>query len=377
MGYLTVFMKQICKWNAVKQMGPYALNKILYFNRTFPIRGFQIYDGPIHLTRCTFQKYVPTLDRYTSAIGFLMKNSWQITPRNNISFVKFGPHVSTFLWFLYSDYGTKWRDGTFPEKETQRWDLHWVFRLRRRILCKSNSWFQVLCPAEFRMRTEVPCDLEYFWYQQRENDLMWWSLVGIVEFHRNKRTYDFGEFSIIIHKEIWVLPGILLFWDYSSGELENKRLGKKRNTGVIGNKLGYFWYKLLEYFYEDCKKDLEITVYNIVGHRTREGDGTPLQYSCLENPMDGGAWWAAVHGVAKSWTRLCDFTFTFHFHALEKEMATHSSILAWRIPETGKPGGLPSKGSHRVRDNWSDLAAAGHRNRFLSSFTSTLLTINT
>ena len=67
----------------------------------------------------------------------------------------------------------------------------------------------------------------------------------------------------------------------------------------------------------------------------REGDGTPLQYSCLENPMDGGAWWAAVHGVAKSQTRLSDFTFTFHFHALEKEMATHSSVLAWRIPGTG------------------------------------------
>ena len=66
-----------------------------------------------------------------------------------------------------------------------------------------------------------------------------------------------------------------------------------------------------------------------------EGNGTPLQYSCLENPMDGGAWWAAVHGVAKSWTRLSDFTFTFHFHALEKEMATHSSVLAWRIPGTG------------------------------------------
>ena len=62
-----------------------------------------------------------------------------------------------------------------------------------------------------------------------------------------------------------------------------------------------------------------------------EGNGTPLQYSCLENPMDGGAWWAAVHGVAESWTRLTDFTFTFHFHALEKEMATHSSVLAWRI----------------------------------------------
>ena len=81
---------------------------------------------------------------------------------------------------------------------------------------------------------------------------------------------------------------------------------------------------------------------------TREGNGTPLQYSCLENPMDGGAWWAAVHGVAKSRTRLSDFTFTFHFHALEKEMATHSSVLARRIPGMGEPGGLPSMGLHRV-----------------------------
>ena len=79
-----------------------------------------------------------------------------------------------------------------------------------------------------------------------------------------------------------------------------------------------------------------------------EGNGTPLQYSCLENPMDRGALWAAVHGVAKSWTRLSDFTFIFHFHALEKEMATHSSVLAWRIPGTGEPGELPSMGSHRV-----------------------------
>ena len=79
-----------------------------------------------------------------------------------------------------------------------------------------------------------------------------------------------------------------------------------------------------------------------------EGNGTPLQYSCLENPMDGGAWWAAVYGVAQSWTRLSDFTFTFDFHALEKEMATHSSVLAWRIPETREPSGLPSMGSHRV-----------------------------
>ena len=80
----------------------------------------------------------------------------------------------------------------------------------------------------------------------------------------------------------------------------------------------------------------------------REGNGTPLQHSCLENPMDGGAWWAAVHGVAKSRTRLSDFTFTFLFPALEKEMATHSSVLAWRIPGTGESGGLPSVGSHRV-----------------------------
>ena len=79
-----------------------------------------------------------------------------------------------------------------------------------------------------------------------------------------------------------------------------------------------------------------------------EGNGTPLQYSCLENPMDGGAWWAAVHGVAKSRIRLSDFSFTFHFHALEREMATHSSVLAWRIPGTGQPSGLPSVGSHRV-----------------------------
>ena len=79
-----------------------------------------------------------------------------------------------------------------------------------------------------------------------------------------------------------------------------------------------------------------------------EGSGNPLQYSCLETPTGGGAWQAAVHGVAKSRTRLSDFTFTFHFHALEKEMATHSSVLAWRIPGTEAPGRLLSLGSHRV-----------------------------
>ena len=79
-----------------------------------------------------------------------------------------------------------------------------------------------------------------------------------------------------------------------------------------------------------------------------EGNGTPLQYSCPENPLDGGAWWASVQGVVRSWTRLSDFTFTFHFLALENEMATHCSVLAWRIPGMGEPGGLLSMGLHRV-----------------------------
>ena len=104
------------------------------------------------------------------------------------------------------------------------------------------------------------------------------------------------------------------------------------------------------------------SVYGVAQSRTQlkrlgsSGSGS-MVYSCLENPMDGGAWWAAVHGVAKSRTRLSDFTFTFHCHALEKEMATHSSVLAQRIPGTGEPDGLPSMGSHRVGHDWSDLAS--------------------
>ena len=99
-------------------------------------------------------------------------------------------------------------------------------------------------------------------------------------------------------------------------------------------------------FIEAVINNLEGTgnLYPLVG----ESNGTPLQYSCLENPMDGGAWRAAVHEVAEGWTQLSDFTFTFHFHALEKEMATHSSVLAWRIPGMTEPGRLPSMGSHRV-----------------------------
>ena len=102
---------------------------------------------------------------------------------------------------------------------------------------------------------------------------------------------------------------------------------------------------------------LSSSIYGKIDNGCGEGNGNPLQYSCLENPMDGGAWKAAVHGVAEGRTRLSDLTFTFHFHALEKEMATHSSVLAWRIPGTGEPGELPSMGSHRVRHDWSDLAA--------------------
>ena len=96
-------------------------------------------------------------------------------------------------------------------------------------------------------------------------------------------------------------------------------------------------------------------VYRNHLEKARAPDSSPLAW---KNPMDGGAWWAAVHGVAKSRTWLSDLTFTFPFHELEKEMAVHSSVLAWRIPGNGKPSGLPSMRSHRVRHEWSDLAAA-------------------
>ena len=114
--------------------------------------------------------------------------------------------------------------------------------------------------------------------------------------------------------------------------------------------IGFTWLKLMNCCF--------LKNYSFIYLAAPGPSSNPLQYSCLENPMDRGAWWAAVHGVAKSWTRLSDFTFTFHFHALEKEMATHSSVLAWRIPGTGEPGGLLSLGSHRVGHNWSDLSAA-------------------
>ena len=120
---------------------------------------------------------------------------------------------------------------------------------------------------------------------------------------------------------------------------ERNQLAKEKQTLSQGNELSQILHV--------ARKRLRISIsYPRKGDG--EGNGTPLQYSCLENPRDGGAWWAAVYGVTQSWTRLSDFTFTFHFHALEKEMATLYSVLAWRIPGTGEPGGLPSMGSHRV-----------------------------
>ena len=109
---------------------------------------------------------------------------------------------------------------------------------------------------------------------------------------------------------------------------------------------GFFLTIILNKFWQSHISGWWMTDINgILAYYFGESNGTPLQYSCLENSMDGGAWWAAVHGVEKSRTRLSDFTFTFLFHALEKEIATHSSVLAWRIPGTGESGGLLSMGS--------------------------------
>ena len=119
-----------------------------------------------------------------------------------------------------------------------------------------------------------------------------------------------------------------------------------------------------------------VLIYISLMTKFGEGNGTPLQYSCLENPMDGGPWLAAVHGVAKSRTQLSDFTFTFHFHALEKEMATHSGVLAWRIPGTAEPGGLPSMGLHRAGHDWSDLAAAAAMTKLSIFIHECLITID-
>ena len=134
-------------------------------------------------------------------------------------------------------------------------------------------------------------------------------------------------------------------------------LEKEVQTGILENLPGLRWFQWGRRSY---KESLSTPILHLCSPSliSWEGNGIPLQYSCLETPMDRGACWAAVHGMAKSRTWLNDFTFTFHFHAFEEEMATHSSVLAWRIPGMGEPGALPSMGSHRVGHDWSDLATA-------------------
>ena len=135
-----------------------------------------------------------------------------------------------------------------------------------------------------------------------------------------------------------LFKGSFLYYISRQGNCFRSYINKKKRHLMMTNSTCYLY----------VNTNLNVKTY--LDKTNREGNGTPLQYSCLENPMNGGAWWAAVHGVAKSRTGLSDFTFTFHFHALE-DMATHSSVLAWRIPGMGEPGGMPSMGWHRVGHN--------------------------
>ena len=147
---------------------------------------------------------------------------------------------------------------------------------------------------------------------------------------------------------VWTLALLIHgFWGFKNGW---KTFGGKNSRKFEKAKLPFAKCWQLFTWHLHC-------IYNYLLCVSGDGNGTPLQYSCLESPIDGGAWKAAVHGVTEGRT-LSLFTFTFHFHALEKEMATHSSVLAWRIPGTGEPGGLLSMGLHRVGHDWSDLAAA-------------------
>ena len=176
--------------------------------------------------------------------------------------------------------------------------------------------------------------------------VIWWEEV-LVKNSNKEIVSDQISFleSLVIFSHFWdIFPHFLYQWIYIF--IRSSLYHANLHFNLVTERLKHSSLPVLTWF-TFCGKIVKSTG---VG----EGNDTPLQYSCLENPMDGGAWWAAVHGVATSQTRLSDFTFTFHFHALEEEMATHSRILAWRIPGTGEPGGLPSMGSHRVGHDWSD-----------------------
>ena len=179
---------------------------------------------------------------------------------------------------------------------------------------------------------------------------------------------------ILEKREVWqelfsLLSQYSLFWSPQQIQASSSESGFNPFSAMGGKPVPYstildHWSVCLKYHFclwavrkgVDCSLISRYFPFSIAQLRRRQWHPTPVLF-CMENSVDGGAWQASVHGVAKSLTRLSDFTFTFHYRALEKEMATHSSVLAWRIPAMGEPGGLPSMGSHRVRHDWSDLAA--------------------
>ena len=174
----------------------------------------------------------------------------------------------------------------------------------------------------------------FFWVEYN-SIFLHHSLVGLISF--------LYVSVVILHFTIYIfnIPQFYFKWYNTSCKIYDC-------YEIINSSAQFF--ELLSYFTSTYIRNL-MTNFG-------EGNGTPLQSSCLENPMDGGGWWSVVHRVAKSRTQLSHFTFTFHFHTLEKEMATHSSVLAWRVPGMGEPGGLLSMGSHGVGHDWSNLAAA-------------------
>ena len=208
--------------------------------------------------------------------------------------------------------------------------IHWI--LQARIL----DWVAISFSrgsSGYRNRTHVSCigwQILYHWATGKpQASLPWYVRTGVI------RIPHHGTVVIIIRVHLYKMLGTV--------SASVHRVFITRWLTIISMHRPFHNYLLLP---------------ARASSRFGEGNGTPLQYSCLENPMDGGAWWAAVLGDAKSQTQLSEFTFTFPFHALEKEMATHSGILAWRIPGMAEPGGLPSMGSHRVGHDWSDLEAA-------------------